>query len=51
MKNIANVFIKMGQYTDASTTYEHIMQDRPDIETGIWYSDFRIDIVDSSLLL
>lgn len=34
MKNIGIVFVKMGQYTDAINTYEHIMSDNPDIETG-----------------
>ena len=34
MKNIGIVFVKMGQYADAITTYEHIMSDKPDVETG-----------------
>ena len=34
MKNIGLVFVKMGQYTDAINTYEHIMADHPDIEVG-----------------
>lgn len=34
MKNIGIVFVKMGQYSDAITTYEHIMADKPDSETG-----------------
>ena len=34
MKNIGVVFVKMGQYADAITTYEHIMSDKPDVETG-----------------
>jgi len=34
MKNIGIVFVKMGQYADAITTYEHIMSDKPDAETG-----------------
>ena len=37
MKNIGNVFVKMGQYTDAITTYEHIMSDKPDVETGMTF--------------
>lgn len=35
MKNIAAVFIKLGQYQDAITTLDHIMQDVPDMETGL----------------
>ncbi|XP_065648615.1 intraflagellar transport protein 88 homolog isoform X2 [Hydra vulgaris] len=34
MKNIAMVFVKMAQYSDALTTYEHIMTDLPDMQTG-----------------
>ena len=37
MKNIGIVFVKMGQYADAITTYEHIMSDKPDVETGTIY--------------
>ena len=34
MKNIAAVFIKLGQYSDAVTSYEHIISEKADIETG-----------------
>ena len=33
MKNIAIVFIKLGQYTDAVTSYEHIVGEKPEIES------------------
>ena len=33
MQNIAVVFIKLGQYSDAVTSYEHIMSEKPLIET------------------
>ena len=33
MNNIAIVFIKLGQYTDAITSYEHIMGEKPEIES------------------
>ena len=34
LQNIGSVFIKMGQYADAITSFEHIMSDRPDFKTG-----------------
>ncbi|XP_028289429.1 intraflagellar transport protein 88 homolog isoform X2 [Parambassis ranga] len=34
MQNICVVFIRMGQYTDAITSYEHIMSESPNIKTG-----------------
>jgi len=34
MKNIGKVFVRMGQYNDAITAYEHIMSDKPDVESG-----------------
>ena len=34
MKNIGLVFVKMGQYADAINTYEHVMADKPDVETS-----------------
>ena len=40
MKNIGLVFVKMGQYNDAVNTYEHIMQENADIETGTGHSLF-----------
>lgn len=33
MQNIAVVFIKLGQYSDAVTSYEHIMGENPGTET------------------
>ena len=53
MKNIGIVFVKMGQYNDAINTYEHIMSDNPDIETGIYLCRFylRFFILHSYVLL
>ena len=34
MQNIGVVFVKMGQYGDAVTSYEHIMMERPDYKTA-----------------
>lgn len=34
MSNIGIVFTKMGQYNDAITSFEHIMQEEPDFKTG-----------------
>ena len=34
MQNIGVVFVKMGQYSDAITSYEHIMLERPDYKTA-----------------
>ncbi|XP_064628608.1 intraflagellar transport protein 88 homolog isoform X2 [Lineus longissimus] len=34
MQNIGIVFVKMGQYNDAITSFEHIMQEEPDFKTG-----------------
>ncbi|XP_066562579.1 intraflagellar transport protein 88 homolog isoform X1 [Amia ocellicauda] len=34
MQNIGVVFIKMGQYSDAITSFEHIMTESPNIKTG-----------------
>ncbi|XP_065057334.1 intraflagellar transport protein 88 homolog isoform X1 [Rhopilema esculentum] len=33
MQNIALVFIKLGQYSDAVTSYEHIMGEKPEVES------------------
>ena len=33
MKNIAIVFVKLGQYADAVTSYEHIVSEKPEIES------------------
>ncbi|XP_078699282.1 intraflagellar transport protein 88 homolog isoform X2 [Branchiostoma floridae x Branchiostoma belcheri] len=34
MQNIALVFIRMGQYSDAVTTLEHVMNEKPDFKSG-----------------
>ncbi|XP_014674205.1 PREDICTED: intraflagellar transport protein 88 homolog [Priapulus caudatus] len=34
MQNIGIVFVKMGQFQDAITSFEHIMSERPDFKTG-----------------
>lgn len=34
MQNIGLVFVRMGQYTDAITSFEHIMGESPNIKTG-----------------
>ena len=34
MQNIGIVFVKMGQYTDAITSFEHIMSEAPGFKTG-----------------
>nr|XP_046219475.1 intraflagellar transport protein 88 homolog isoform X8 [Oncorhynchus gorbuscha] len=34
MQNIGVVFIRMGQYSDAITSFEHIMSECPNIKTG-----------------
>ena len=34
MQNIGIVFVKMGQYSDAITSFEHIMGEEPDFKTG-----------------
>ncbi|KAK7108171.1 intraflagellar transport protein 88 homolog [Littorina saxatilis] len=34
MQNIGIVFVKMGQYTDAITSFEHIMSEGPNFKTG-----------------
>lgn len=33
--NIGILFIKMGQYSDAATSFEFIMSERPDIKSGL----------------
>ena len=35
LRNIGAVFVKMGQYSDAISTYEHIMSERGDFKTGL----------------
>ena len=35
MQNIGIVFVKMGQYNDAITSFEHIMGEEPDPRTGL----------------
>ncbi len=34
MQNIGVVFVRMGQYSDAMTSFEHIMSESPNIKTG-----------------
>lgn len=34
MQNIGVVFVRMGQYSDAITSFEHIMSESPNIRTG-----------------
>jgi intraflagellar transport protein 88 len=34
MQNIGLLFIKMGQYNDACTSFEFVMQEKPDFKTG-----------------
>lgn len=34
MQNIGVAFIRMGQYSDAITSFEHIMSESPNIKTG-----------------
>lgn len=34
MQNIGIAFVKLGQYGDAITSFEHIMQEDPDTKTG-----------------
>ncbi|XP_006822667.1 intraflagellar transport protein 88 homolog [Saccoglossus kowalevskii] len=34
MQNIGVVFVKMGQYSDAITSFEHIMGEKPDFRTS-----------------
>lgn len=34
MQNIGIVFVKMGQYNDAITSFEHVMTEEPDFKTG-----------------
>ena len=35
MQNIGAVFVKMAQYNDAVTSYEHIMSEKPDFQSGL----------------
>ena len=35
MQNIGIVFVKMGQYNDAITSFEHIMTEEPSFSTGL----------------
>lgn len=34
MQNIGVVFVKMGQYSDAITSFEHIMSESPNLKTS-----------------
>ena len=35
LQNIGIVFVKMGRYADAITSFEHIMEEKPNFKTGI----------------
>lgn len=35
MKNIGLAFVKLGQYTDAITSYEYIMAEKADFRTAL----------------
>lgn len=35
MHNIGLVFVKMGQYSEACTSFEYIMQEQPNFQTGL----------------
>ena len=35
MHNIGILFVKMGQYSDACTSFEWIMSEQPDFKTGL----------------
>ena len=35
MQNIGSAFLKLGQYNDAITSYEHIMNEKPGFESGL----------------
>ena len=34
LQNIGAVFVKMGQYSDAMTSYEHVMSEKPSVKAG-----------------
>lgn len=34
LQNIGTVFVKMGQYGDAITSFEHIMEEKPEFKAG-----------------
>ncbi|GAA31648.2 Intraflagellar transport protein 88 [Clonorchis sinensis] len=34
MQNIGITFVKLGQFSEAITSFEHIMQEEPDVKTG-----------------
>ena len=34
LQNIGVVFVRMGQYSDAVTSFEHIMSESPNVRTG-----------------
>ena len=35
MHNIGIVFVRMGQYSEACTSFEYIMQEEPNFKTGL----------------
>ena len=39
MQNIGLLFIKMGQYNDACTSFEFVMQEKPDFKTGLFFNE------------
>ncbi len=40
MQNIGLLFVKMGQYNDACTSFEFVMQEKPDFKTGRYNFSF-----------
>lgn len=36
MQNIGVAFVKMAQFTDAVTSFEHIMAEKASFQTGMW---------------
>ena len=36
MQNIGVAFVKMAQFTDAVTSFEHIMGEKASFQTGMW---------------
>ena len=40
LQNIGAVFVKMGQYSDAMTSYEHVMSEKPSIKAGQYINKY-----------
>jgi len=38
LQNIGAVFVRMGQYSDAMTSYEHIMSEKSSVKAGELYT-------------